>query len=1376
MACRLYIDINGVRYEFPSESVFVAWALSDAGSKVLIDAGVMDEQFNINPDFLQQEAAEEQPSVTGEAAQPTPEVLQSINDTIKRVRDNPNTPKDLQDMIIQQEIGVYDAMNTKALLDYGAAIYNQLKQNMSIPAIVDAVMGNSDILLPEKLAILSAIVQDLETAKNNKDLTTEQRQALYNEQYAPVLKALSSVSNQAGQALNLLQSVFVNTPEMLSFFIQDQIEKEYFKGQKKQDREAALSDIMQEVLSQKDNTETMLESLDKLSEEGGISKAIEEEIKSLQDEIADLKERIAEVEKGTGRKRSKAGQKIKRLHTKEQIAEYKKRLRGQLNAGVDLEALLAVAYDTLLDGAENIADFYSAMSKAIGNKFSPYFKGAYYAAVKQAKEQAASEGIENDMAFSTEEEVEAFDATYIAELQQKIKEKEERIAKAKKVKKATNITDALKEAGYYTERVIKGKTTKVIDWQRILGDAEQSKSDMLSKVQQLLEQQNISPEEISDFLQAVSFQYDKTIAQKKADKINNVLKEKNLPAPKLRVSETQALADFVNMGDAVTPEILKSALGKKFGLTSLSEQELVVLQELSRQASLLPVGSALKSAALERLEWFLYTRTNLKTTAWTKFFNNVFLANLLTSPVTLFKNSMGVLINAPLMAGTTLIREFAKTGKVDKKYLDAFLNSYKEGLKIAPDIWNGGVERAQSLIQLEEGGKYKINPRALLMMDLPNGLNGLRNALAKSLSVMSMADAIHTTIASNMRYYSLTKDKYMDMGYSATEASKMAYDALNYEYAPNAVPQAESELKTAGILPTDKGYEAMLNRRAFEIAREKRESTEAKEKSESFAMLEAYKSGKPTGIADYIGWNISKILSATNKISGDKTKVQRLANEVIRSFSSSFIPFINGVSQVVEFSMNSNPLYGGTKYAAYTVYAQRLAKKIEAAKNENDLKEVAKLSEKLMFLQEVKASTINQVGSFVLLTGLLFSVAAVIRALSGDDDEPLVQLTGTTEQGKNSPRDIVRGQRTIKIYGLGNLGTEFFSHYGLTALIMAQAVENYENEMKKPESQRDIAALEGLNASLNAVFVSLIQQTYFKSFKDMASLFSGDESGSTFRNRFFASYLANRLPLTGISRAVQTEILDQESTKEAKSFSEQILKNFGFVTAWALDRDMIDYRGRKVVTAEKYNTSLRSLIQGVSEGFTDVKRSPQVDEIDKWLLDVGFLDKMPKIEGQDSPSMYKFALVQPDGTFRYMTDEEYWEFKKRAGEKFDTAIRTYYNKVGKRTAADKEENAKAAEDIYKEAVDISLFEQNLKLFGGNNYKRMTKVIGEGLMPEYKEEFEQSLLAPSRSDVRTPKQINYETYLKFKTKSESEKVELTARQKRINELVKNSMLK
>ena len=116
MACRLYIDINGVRYEFPSESVFVAWALSDVGSKVLIDAGVMDEQFNINPDFLQQEAAEEQPSVTGEAAQPTPEVLQSINDTIKRVRDNPNTPKDLQDMIIQQEIGVYDAMNTKALV------------------------------------------------------------------------------------------------------------------------------------------------------------------------------------------------------------------------------------------------------------------------------------------------------------------------------------------------------------------------------------------------------------------------------------------------------------------------------------------------------------------------------------------------------------------------------------------------------------------------------------------------------------------------------------------------------------------------------------------------------------------------------------------------------------------------------------------------------------------------------------------------------------------------------------------------------------------------------------------------------------------------------------------------------------------------------------------------------------------------------------------------------------------------------------------------------------------------------------------------------------------------------------------------------------
>jgi hypothetical protein len=98
-----------------------------------------------------------------------------------------------------------------------------------------------------------------------------------------------------------------------------------------------------------------------------------------------------------------------------------------------------------------------------------------------------------------------------------------------------------------------------------------------------------------------------------------------------------------------------------------------------------------------------------------------------------------------------------------------------------------------------------------------------------------------------------------------------------------------------------------------------------------------------------------------------------------------------------------------------------------------------------------------------------------------------------------------------------------------------------------------------------------------------------------------------------------------------------------------------DYRGREYDYGDIYANSA----DGIVKMFGKAKYG---DDIDAFLSEINFAATDAYRETRDEDN-YKFSILNPDETKRFMTNEEYYEFKKKTANKFNEYIKEDYKDI-----------------------------------------------------------------------------------------------------------------
>ena len=98
-----------------------------------------------------------------------------------------------------------------------------------------------------------------------------------------------------------------------------------------------------------------------------------------------------------------------------------------------------------------------------------------------------------------------------------------------------------------------------------------------------------------------------------------------------------------------------------------------------------------------------------------------------------------------------------------------------------------------------------------------------------------------------------------------------------------------------------------------------------------------------------------------------------------------------------------------------------------------------------------------------------------------------------------------------------------------------------------------------------------------------------------------------------------------------------------------------DYRGRNYDYGDIYTNSADGLIKMFG-------KAKYGDNVDAFLSAINFAATDAYRESREVDN-YNFAILNPDGTKRFMTYDEYYNFKKKTADKFDKGITENYKNI-----------------------------------------------------------------------------------------------------------------
>jgi hypothetical protein len=198
-------------------------------------------------------------------------------------------------------------------------------------------------------------------------------------------------------------------------------------------------------------------------------------------------------------------------------------------------------------------------------------------------------------------------------------------------------------------------------------------------------------------------------------------------------------------------------------------------------------------------------------------------------------------------------------------------------------------------------------------------------------------------------------------------------------------------------------------------------------------------------------------------------------------------------------------------------------------------------------------------------------------------------------------------------------------------------------------------------AAMQAFGSYIFDATYLSSAKKYGSAASSlvemkEEGYAPTLGRLAGGIISSQIPFNRLQ--VEAATLYNPKSQSSKEFGSNLLAQMSIVRAFQSGKPNFDYRGREYDYGDIYANSA----DGVRKMFGKAKYG---DKIDAFLSEINFAATDAYRETRDEDN-YKFSITNPDYTHRFMTNDEYYEFKRKTANKFNEQITAKYEEINRR--------------------------------------------------------------------------------------------------------------
>ena len=941
---------------------------------------------------------------------------------------------------------------------------------------------------------------------------------------------------------------------------------------------------------------------------------------------------------------------------------------------------------------ENVSNVNDILSFAIANGKSDY-------AIWERTQQELERQIEADNKLTEEQKTEVKE--FLQEYTDSIFE-----TLLTENQKEKIIREKLIEAGYYTEKTQNGKVTKSVDWSKVIGNSKNIQ-DAKTKIKDEILSLGFTEAEAKNEINAILDAFDKKVLDRKTKEINAYLNKGVINKAKsalgvgnVKKSKVQKLIDMNNKGMLNEPKI-KSALAAELGLIELTDSDLAEVRRLSEIIDDENIPYFMKSQFEEQLQYlfdkkggnimYLENREASTNNRLSSIYNQLENATgFFRTFSTLF--TVALKTQSPKKAAQVFIKEFANSmqdaktillkGRVSRGSSFADLTRIIEGeprvryTEYGNNKFLGGNFLGKTAYANIGGKKVDLNPinqayakvkyisRLLETVDTPS--SGVISGLTQYWQISKQIDKFYPELSNKEK-----EQKIWDIMYNV-DRNKLYDEAVEKLRRAKVDNPSKSEInrtineiaeRNRNKILSDEFYKALESDKVVEIANKRLKDRGVENPTKEDVLKESYtvlgfdqpldvvargerQAGRETGKSTTFGITSAILLPVdaiqkgiSNKLRKNETQTGKvLANSADTAFSQLF-PFVNSIGRWVEMQLELTP-YGFLKGAAYKTGIARAVMGGDKTK--------------------IPKSEFNELGDDYMIRaglGLMYNVLgmyaiSLIKSLVGDEEEAEESVIGTLE-AKNYTQERVQSigkpKQSVNIGGY-NLPLRVLGNSGISLGMYADFIK-----MRKDKEQEERGIL---YISAVVVMESILEATWYSSatkYGGIASdIFKGkDEKYMPQLGSIAGRIIGSNIPFNR-GQVEMATLLDPQS-KQGKDFGTNLLNQLSIVKSVTSGKPNFDYRGRTYDYGDIYVNSADGLVKMFSKG-------KYGDDIDDFLSRINFAATDAYRETKDAEN-YKYAIEERNGQKRFMTVDEYYDFKLETAKKFNSLIKETYKKI-----------------------------------------------------------------------------------------------------------------
>jgi hypothetical protein len=403
------------------------------------------------------------------------------------------------------------------------------------------------------------------------------------------------------------------------------------------------------------------------------------------------------------------------------------------------------------------------------------------------------------------------------------------------------------------------------------------------------------------------------------------------------------------------------------------------------------------------------------------------------------------------------------------------------------------------------------------------------------------------------------------------------------------------------------------------------------------------------GITSIILLPVDMIQKKLNQGIKNKSKaVSTLSEAGDVAFSITF-PFANSIARWGEMAAELFAPYSLLKGAGYKIGAKFTSKE-----------------------SKISSEEYSELGDDYLARGVFGSAMTVaimyaVALLNQADDDEMEDLgksfTGTAKEkqyAQERVQSVGKPKQTVNIRG-SNIPLAFLGSQGLVIGMWADYLKlRRESKLDNNMQERMELYISSL-AAMQAFGSYLLDATYLSTAKKYGSAASSliemkEEGYAPTLGRLAGGIISSQIPFNRLQ--VEAATLYNPKSQSSKEFGSNLLAQMSIVRAFQTGKPNFDYRGREYDYGDIYANSA----DGVRKMFGKAKYG---DKIDAFLSEINFAATDAYRETRDMDN-YKFSITNPDYTHRFMTNDEYYEFKKKTANKFNEQITAKYEEINRR--------------------------------------------------------------------------------------------------------------